>query len=112
MGDMGMDVDTMAREKPKLRLRLSQDIFPEDTAMEDMVMEVTGMDVDIMVRERLKPSQDILEVMVVMVMVVDMEDMAMDVDTMARGKQMLNLDILEDTVDIAEDMATVVMAMA
>merc|ERR1719312_387103 len=72
--------------------------------MEDMVMEVmevTGMDVDIMVRERLKPSQDILEVMV-----------AMDVDTMARGKQMLNLDILEDMVDIAEDMAMAVMAMA
>merc|ERR1719320_1211783 len=75
--------------------------------MEDMVMEVmevTGMDVDIMVRERLKPSQDILEVMVGMVMVVDMEEMAMEVDTMARGKQMLNLDILEDMVDIAADM--------
>merc|ERR1719320_1481283 len=45
--------------------------------MEVMVMEVmavTGMDVDIMVRERLKLSQDILEVMVVMVMVMDMED--------------------------------------
>merc|ERR1719312_1278053 len=55
--------------------------------MEDMVMEVmevTGMGVDIMVRERLKPSQDILEAMVVMVMAVDMEDMAMAVDTMAR----------------------------
>merc|ERR1711875_121545 len=83
--------------------------------MEDMVMEVmevTDMGMDIMVRERLKPSQDILEVMVVMAMVVDMEDMAMDVDTTARGKQMLNLDILEDMGDIAEDMAMVVMAMA
>merc|ERR1719206_1083898 len=64
------------------------------------VMEVTGMAVDIMVRERLKPSQDILAVMVGMVMAVDMEDMAMEVDTMARGKQMLNLEILEDMVDI------------
>merc|ERR1719250_397299 len=65
MEDMAMEVDTMARGKPKLWLRLSQDIFPEDMAMEDMVMvvmEVTGMDVDIMVRERLKPSQDILQV--------------------------------------------------
>jgi len=76
--------------------------------MEDMGMEVMDMDVDIMVRERLKQSQDILEVMEVMDMAVDMEVMAMDVDTMAKGKQMLNLDILEDMVD----MAMVVMAMA
>merc|ERR1719513_305691 len=55
---------------------------------------------------------EVLEVMVGMVMVVDMEDMAMEVDTMARGKQMLNLDILEDMVDIAADMAMVVMVMA
>ena len=37
-----------------------------------------------------------------------MEVMDMDVDTMVKGKQMLNLDILEGMVD----MAMVVMAMA
>ena len=79
--------------------------------MEDMV--VMGMGVDITAKGRLKPSQDILEVMGVMVMDVDTdtEAMAMDVDTMAKGKQMLNLDILEVMVDMAEDMAMVVMAM-
>merc|ERR1711862_652053 len=77
----------------------------EDMVMEDMVMGVMDMDVDTMVRERLKQSQDILEVMD---MVVDMEVMDMDVDTMVKGKQMLNLDILEGMVD----MAMVVMAMA
>merc|ERR1719320_1972031 len=50
--------------------------------MEDMVMEgmvAMAMDVDTMARERLKQSQDILEVMEVMDMAVDMEVMAMDV---------------------------------
>merc|ERR1719312_2456754 len=85
-----------------------EDMVMEDMVMEDMVMEVMDMDVDTMARERLKQSQDILEVMEVMDMAVDMEVMAMDVDTMAKGKQMQNLDILEGMVD----MAMVVMAMA
>merc|ERR1712055_770498 len=77
------------------------------------VMEAMGMDVGTMARGRLKPSQDILEDMVVMVIAVDMdmEDMAMDVDTMARGRLTPKLGILEDMVDMAEDMDMVVMVM-
>merc|ERR1711962_417494 len=109
-------VDTMARgrQKLELRLRLSQDTSPEDTDMEDMAMEVMeamGMDVVTMARGRLKPSQDILEVMVVMAIAVDMEDMAMDMDTMAKGRLTLKLGILEHMVDTAEDMDMVVMVM-
>merc|ERR1719153_919911 len=107
----------MVREKPKLylRLMLSQDTSPEDTDMEDMaieVMEAMGIGVGTMARERLKLSQDILEVMVVMVIAVDMEDMAMDVDTMARGRLTLKLGILVDMEDMAEDMDMGVMVMA
>merc|ERR1712243_93925 len=89
---------------------------PEDMAMEVMVvMEVwVVMGVDFMAKGRLKPSQDILEVIVVLVM--DMETvteaLAMDVDSMERGKQMLNPDILEVIIDSPEDMAMVVMAVA
>merc|ERR1712088_1169662 len=95
------------RLKPCLKLMLSQATFPEDMDMGDMVMEVMvamGMDVATMARGRLKLSQDILEDMVVMVMVVDMVVMDMDVDTMARGRLMLNQDILEDMVVMAADM--------
>merc|ERR1719347_1120872 len=95
-------VDTMARER--LKLMLSQAIFPEDMDMEDMdteVMVATDMDVDTMARGRLKLSQDILEVMVVMVMDVDMVVMDMDVGIMTRGRLMLNQDILEDMVVMA-----------
>merc|ERR1712212_654279 len=44
--------------------------------------------------------------------VVDMEDMATDVDTMARGRPKLSQDILEDMVDTVGDMDMVVMVMA
>merc|ERR1719370_2201646 len=82
-------------------------------------MEAMVMDVDIMERGKLmlnprgklKLSQDILEDMVVMVMVVDMEAMVMDVDIMERGKLMLNQDILEDMVVMDVDMDMGVMDM-
>merc|ERR1719244_759601 len=61
------------------------------------------MAVDTMARGRLKLSQDILEDMVVMVMVVDMEVMDMAMDTMARGKLKLSQDILEDMVVMVMD---------
>merc|ERR1719357_935050 len=80
-------------------------------AMVDMVVMV--MVVDTMARGRLKLSQDILEDMVdmdivvmVMAMVMDMVDMAMDTD-MERGKLMLPLDtiiMVMDMVDMAMDM--------
>merc|ERR1719376_31195 len=64
-------MDTMERDL--LKLMLSQDTSEEDMA--DMAMAVVmvamGMAVDTMARGRLKPSQDILEDMVVMVMGVD-----------------------------------------
>merc|ERR1719376_324146 len=94
--------DTDIMERDLLRLMLSQDTLEE----------VMDMAVDTMAREKLKPSQDILEVMVVMVIAVDMEDMAMDVDTMARGRLTLKLGILEDMVDMVEDMDMAVMVMA
>merc|ERR1719347_2541013 len=100
--DMG--VVTMARERLKLKLMLSQAIFPEDMDMEDMdteVMVAMDMDVDTMARGRLKLSQDILEDMVVMVMDVDMVVMDMGVDIMGRGRLRLNQDILEDMVVMA-----------
>ena len=75
------------------------------------VMVVMDMAVVTMARGRLKPSQDILEDMVVMVMDVDMVVMDMDVDTMARGRLMLNQDILEDMVVMAVDMDMEVMDM-
>merc|ERR1712002_193465 len=77
---MGTDVATTERERLMLRLDI-----PED--MEDMDMEAMVMDVATMERGRLKLRLDTPE---------DMEDMdmvvmvAMDVDTMARGKLMLN----------------------
>merc|ERR1719250_18089 len=46
--------------------------------------------------------------MEVMDMAVDMEVMDMDVDTMVKGKQMLNLDILEGMVAMAMDMVIMV----
>merc|ERR1711942_226518 len=103
-----MDVVTMARGR--LKLMLSQAIFPEDMDMEDMDTEVvvaTDMDVVTMARGRLKLSQDILEDMVVM---------DMDVGIMVRGRLMLNQDILEDMVVMAvvtdmEAMAMVDMAI-
>merc|ERR1711970_170324 len=98
----------------ELKLMLSQATSPEDMDMEDMAMEVMvvmDMAVDTMARERLKPSQDILEDMVVMVMGVDMGVMDMDVDTMARERLMLNQDILEDMVAMAVDMDTGAMDM-
>merc|ERR1712212_816577 len=72
---------------------------------------------DIMERDllKLRLSQDTSEegkVMEVMVMVVDLEDMATDVDTMARGRLKLSQDILEDMVDTVGDMDMVVMVMA
>merc|ERR1712212_590823 len=94
MGDMVIAVDTMARGRLKLylKLMLNQVTFPEDMDVEDMVMEVMvamGMAVVTMERGMLKPSQDILEDMAVMVMDVDMVVMDMDVDTMGRGRLML-----------------------
>merc|ERR1712212_52617 len=108
-----VDMDIMERDL--LKLRLSQDTLAEVTDMEDMAMEVMEdmvIGVGIMERGRPKLSQDILEVMAVMVMVVDMEDMATDVDTMARGRPKLSQDILEDMVDTVGDMDMVVMVMA
>jgi len=75
------------------------------------VMVVMGMAVVTMARGRLKPSQDILEDMVVMVMVGDMEVMDMDVDIMERERLKLSQDILEDMVVMAVDMAMVVTDM-
>merc|ERR1711990_65109 len=109
-----MAVDTMARGRLKLKLMLSQATCPEDMDMEDMVMEVMvvmDMAVVTMARGKLKPSQDILEDMVVMVMGVDMEVMDMDVDTMERGRLMLSQDILEDMVVMDVDMDMEVMDM-
>merc|ERR1712055_820840 len=100
-----VDMDTMERDL--LKLMLSQATFPEDMDMVGMAMEVMvamGMDVVTMARGRLKLSQDILEDMVVMVMVVDMVVMDMEVDTMERGRLMLSPDILEDMVVMAMDM--------
>merc|ERR1712025_362162 len=70
-----MDMDTMARERLKLKLMLNQDTSEDMVAMAmavDMVMEVTDMVVDTMEREKLKLSQGILEDMVVMVVDMDM----------------------------------------
>merc|ERR1712212_888103 len=114
MVDMVDMVDMDIMERDLLKLRLSQDTSEEVMDMEDMVMvamEVMVIGVGIMERGRPKLSQDILEVMAVMVMVVDMEDMAMDVDTMARGRLKLSQDILEDMVDMDEDMDMEVMVM-
>merc|ERR1719209_1735998 len=138
-----MDVDTMARERQMLRLRLmlSQAISPED--MEAMVMEVmevtdvattergglmlrldttvdTPEDMEVMEvtdvatteRGRLKLRLDIPEGMEDMDMVVMV---AMDVDTMARGKLMLNpAMVVMDMVVMAvhmEDMVDMVIAV-
>merc|ERR1711970_1095331 len=104
------DMDIMERDL--LKLMLSQDTSEEDMDMADMAMEVMeamGMAVGIMARGRLKPSQDISEVMEVMVIA---EDMAMDMDTTVRGRLMLRLGTLEDMVVMAEDMDMVVMVMA
>merc|ERR1712212_975469 len=77
------DVDTMARGRLKLllKLMLSQDTSEAMVAMDiavDMAMEAMDMDVDTMERGRLKLmlSQDISEDMVVMV--VDMDMVVMD----------------------------------
>merc|ERR1719312_2439489 len=83
-------------ERDLLKLMLNEDMAMVDMVMVDMVMEVMmNIDYIAMAREKLKQSQDILEVMEVMDMAVDMEVMAMDVDTMAKGKQMLNLEFLD-----------------
>merc|ERR1719209_2465455 len=111
---MDMAVVTMARGRLKLKLMLSQATCPEDMDMEDMVMEVmVVMDIAVvtMARGKLKPSQDILEDMVVMVMDVDMVVMDMALVTMARGRLMLSQDILEDMVVMAVDMDMEVMDM-
>merc|ERR1712212_35382 len=94
-----MDVDTMERGRLKLllKLMLSQDTS-EDMVVTavDMAMEVTDMDVDTMERGRLKLSQDILEDVVDMDMVVtDMVDMVITV------KFLLNFSSLpKDTIYI------------
>merc|ERR1712055_811529 len=78
-------------ELPMLLQRLAiSEVAMVDMAMEDMVaMGATGMERDLL-KLKPMPSQDIPE---------DMEDMAvMDVDTMARGKPMLNQDTPEAMV--------------
>merc|ERR1712113_798764 len=99
------------------KLMLNQDICPEVTDTEDMVIEVMEdmvMDVDTMARGRLKLklSQDILGDMdmVIEAMVdMDMVVMVMVVDTMARGRLKLSQDILEDMVDM--DIVVMVMVV-
>merc|ERR1712055_497798 len=81
-------------ELPMLLQRLAiSEVAMVDMAMEDMVaMGATGMERDLL-KLKPMPSQDIPEDME------DMEDMAvMDVDTMARGKLMLNQDTPEAMV--------------
>merc|ERR1719376_819213 len=76
-----MDVDTM--ERGRLKLMLSQDTSEVKVAMviavDMVVMEVMDTDMDTMARGTLKLSQDILEDMGVMVVVMDMVDMAIAV---------------------------------
>merc|ERR1719209_1856703 len=99
-----MDVDTMARERQMLRLRLmlSQAISPEDMeAMVMVVMEVTEVATTERGRLmlRLDTTVDTPE---------DMEVMEVtDVATMERGRLKLRLDTPEDM----EDMDMVVMVV-
>merc|ERR1719233_1698248 len=90
-----MDVDTMARERQMLELRLSQAISPED--MEAMVMEVMEV-TDVATTERgrlmlrLDTTVDTPE---------DMEVMEVtDVATTERGRLMLRPDTPEDMEDM------------
>merc|ERR1712228_696903 len=71
----------MERGLLKPKLMLSQDIYPEDMVMEDMVdMDTMDMERDLQ-RPKLMLSQDIYpEDMVIMDMVVDMDTMAMERD--------------------------------
>merc|ERR1712212_1363336 len=77
-------------ELPMLQQRLATFVVvTEDMAMEDMVDTVVMVDMDTMERDLLKLmlNQDTSEEdMEVMVMVVDMVDMVIAVDTMARGR--------------------------
>merc|ERR1711973_317009 len=89
MEAMDMDVDTMARGRLKLLLKL---MLSQDT-LEAMVAMDIAMDME------------------AMVIVVDMEVMDMAVDTMERGKLKLSQDISEDMVVMVVDMDMVVTDM-
>merc|ERR1719481_965851 len=86
-----MAEDTMVKDP--LTLMLSQDTFPEDMDMEDMVAMVV---MDTMERERLKPSQDMVD-MVMVDMVVDMADT--DAATTVRGRLKPNQDTSPEVMD-------------
>merc|ERR1711872_39010 len=98
-----MAEDTMVKDP--LTLMLSQDTFPEDMDMEDMVAMEAMVVMDTMERERLKPSQDMVD-MVTVDMVVDMADT--DAATTVRGRLKPNQDTSPEVMDMVVDMVMAV----
>merc|ERR1719481_914296 len=95
-----MAEDTMVKDP--LTLMLSQDTFPEDMDMEDMVA------MEAMERERPKLSQDMVD----MDMVVDMEVMAdTDAVTTVRGRLKPNQDTSPEVMDMVAMEAMEAMAV-